>query len=152
MAKKVDRFREIVKSHWHIDGLVGDLCDAAWRETEPNRYDRMLGIGSWDSILELAERAVDDEAEWRKAQKEGYEPEYVDQYLDTLASIVSEKGKCVQTRIPEGKKEWRPGAKMVVKKIGHVYGTYEDDECYLGQYEEGVTAEELEARGFKVED
>lgn len=151
MAKKDDYFRRKVESHWRIPLLAWELCDAAWHETEPHRFDRMISVGSWDTILEMTEAIVPEE-DWKDAKKEGVEHEYVDDYLETLASIVSEKGKCVQVRIKPGKKEWRPGKAKTTKPIGHVYGTYEDGECYLGQYEEDVTAEELEARGFKVED
>lgn len=151
MAKKDDYFRRKVESHWNIPGLVQELCDAAWHNTEPHRYDRMISIGSWWSIMELTKDIVPEE-EWKDAKREGFEHEFVDDYLETLSSIVSEKGKCVQVRIKPGKKEWRPGKTKTMKPIGHVYGTYEDGDCFLGQYEEDVTAEELRAMGFEVEE
>jgi hypothetical protein len=150
MAKK-SRFERLVESHWDIDGLAQELCNAAWHKTEPHRYDRMIGIGSYEQITESAESTV-SKKEWREAKKFGDECEIVDDYLNALSAIVSEKGKCVKRSVGPGRKEWRPGPVETIQPIGHVYGTYEDGECYLGQYEEGVTAEELKAMGHEVEE
>lgn len=148
-AGQEKRLKAKIRKQWDIPALVSELCNETWRRTEPNRFDRMSGIGSYQSITEMA-RDVFPAKEWKDAAKEGFEHELVDDYLETLAGIVSEKGICVIVAIPSGVKEWRPSPENS-RPIGHVYATYEDGECYLGQYEDG-TAEELREMGYKVEE
>lgn len=140
-----------VKAHWNIQGLADELCDAAWSRTEPHRFDRTIWIGSIATMDEMAQDAFGDK-EWARASKQGYTSELTDDYIEALAEVVSEKGLCTVMRIPKGKKEWRPESGPEEIPIGHVYGTFEDGEAYLGQYEEGVTTEELRKMGWKVED
>jgi len=149
MARKKN-FTETVESHWDIEGLAQELCEAAWHKTERDRYDRMIGIGSYESIAENAEDTV-SKKEWSEAKKTGFEYEIVDDYLSALAEIVSEKGMCVKKAVGPGRKEWRPGPVETLQPIGHVYGTYEDGECYLGQYED-ATEEEMKAMGHRIEE
>jgi len=142
--------RTKIRKQWSIDVLVQELCEATWSETEHNRCDRRIWIGSYATISEMAQE-VFPAGEWADAAKEGFEHEIVDDYVETLAAIVAD-GKCVQPdRVPSGVKEWRPPVKVKPQKVGDVYGGADDGEVYLGQYED-MSAEEMRARGHNVED
>lgn len=136
-----------IEAQWDIDGLVKDMCETPWEQTEPHRCDRMIYVGSHQGIREMA-KEVYSEKEWAEAEEKGFECEIMDEYLDILADIVSE-GKCPLVE-PKGVKEWRPG-KRRRQKLGHVYGTFANGDAFLGQYEDR-SAEEMREAGHNVED
>lgn len=135
-------FKKAIKKNWDIDGLVSDLRGAEWYITEGptsqgyTRIDRMIGLPSYRSFEEFA-RDLLPKSEIKEAEKTDTLPEVLsdaaDQYINELAELVGEKMK------------------------EHVYGTWEEGDGWLGQYEEGklqdlsknfkIAAEDLERHG-----
>lgn len=135
-------FKKAIKKNWDIDGLASDLRDAEWYITEGptshgyTRIDRMIGLPSYRSFEEFAKDLL-PKSEIKEAEKTDTMPEVLsdaaDQYINELAELVGEKMK------------------------EHVYGTWEEGDGWLGQYEEGkledlsknfkINAEDLERHG-----
>lgn len=128
---KLSRMDRAVRKHFDIPGLAKDLAEAKWRITEgptehgSARIDRTVWVGSYRVLEDLARHAV-PKKEWREAANEGFEHEIVDEYMEALGDAV--------------------GAKMKE----HVYGTFEEGEGFVGQYEDGHL-EELR-KAFVIED
>lgn len=119
-----------IRKQWDIQGLITDLREQKWQRTEPNRIDRLRWIGSYETIERMAKDAYPTK-EWNEAAKEGFENEIVDEYLEALGTAISDgMGK-------ELRRE-------------HVYTTIEDNDVWIGQYED-MSAEELRAMGFEIE-
>jgi hypothetical protein len=119
-----------VRKDWDIQGLISDLREAKWGQTEPNRIDRRSRLASYDDIRSLAKNAI-PKKEWEEARVNGFEDEIVDDYMERLAEAVMEgMGK-------ELRRE-------------HVYATFEEGEGYIGQYED-MSAVELREMGFEIE-
>jgi hypothetical protein len=124
------RMEKAVRKDWDIQGLISDLREAKWGQTEPNRIDRRTWLASYDAIQSLAKNAVPAK-EWEEASMNGMEAEIVDDYMEVLAQAVMEgMGK-------ELRRE-------------HVYATFEEGEGYIGQYED-MSAVELREMGFEIE-
>jgi hypothetical protein len=141
---KDKRLRAKIRKQWNIDSFVSDLCDATWRKTEPRRYDRMIGVGTYQGIERMA-KGVFSAKDWKDAAKDGFEQELVEEYMEILANLVSQ-GSCEGAAVPPGIKEWRPSPQEP-RPIGHVYATSEDGDVFLGQYED-ATADELREMGY----
>ena len=121
---------EKIRRQWDIPGLLSDLRQEKWRQTEKNRIDRTHWIGSYQTIERMAREAYPTK-EWNEAAKEGFEGEIVDEYLEALSDVL----------IDATGKELRRE---------HVYATFEEGEAFIGQYED-MSAEELQAMGFEIE-
>lgn len=119
-----------IRKQWDIPGLLSDLRGEKWRQSEPNRIDRMHWIGSYQTIENMARQAFPDK-EWDEAEKEGFEAMIADEYLDALSQVLVEA---------TGKELRRE----------HVYTTVEDNDVWIGQYED-MSADELRAMGFEIE-
>lgn len=119
-----------IRRQWDIPGLLSDLRKEKWRRTEKNRIDRTHWIGSYQTIESLARNAFPVK-EWNEAEKEGFEGEIVDEYLEALSDVL----------IDATGKELRRE---------HVYTTLDEGEVFIGQYED-IPAEELQAMGFEIE-
>lgn len=126
---------EIVKGHWDIKGLAQDLKAQRWRITEgPTkgggvRIDRMDFVASYGRIEDLA-KALLTEEERAEAEAADTLPEVLDdvtrEYMEVLGEAVGEE-------------------------MGeHVYGTFEEGDAFIGQYEDGDYAALVEA-GFDIE-
>lgn len=100
-----------IRREWDIGGLASDINDADWERTEPRRIDRRIRVASYDGILRLARRAADED-EWKEAVKNGVQDSFADEYLEALAEAVQ------------------------IELGQHVYGTFDDDSAFLGQYED----------------
>ena len=124
-----EKLVERIKSQWDIPGLLSDLRQAEWMQTEPNRIDRMAWIGSYPTIQAMAKDAFPAK-EWREAADAGFEDEIVDEYVDALAEVVMDA---------MGKELRRE----------HVYATFDEGEVYIGQYED-MSAGELREMGFEI--
>lgn len=120
-------FKKQIKKMWDIEGLASDLRGAEWYITEgprgPEQFiriDRMIGLPSYQSFEGLAEDLL-PKKEIDEAKKTDTMPELLsdaaDQYLEELAELVAEAMK------------------------EHVYGTWEEGDGWLGQYEEGTFQE-----------
>jgi hypothetical protein len=130
-------FKKVLQRMWDINGLVSDLKAAEWNVTEgPSSYgnariDRMIGLPSYNAIEGMA-RDLLSSKEIKEAQKNDTLPELLsdaaDQYINELAELVGEKMKA------------------------HVYGTFEDGDAWLGQYEEGKLKTLSENFKLSVED
>jgi hypothetical protein len=126
VAKKTAVLDATIKRQWNLEGLASDLDGETWHVTEQNRIDRTIFLASYENISALAQESV-SKKEWKEAEQDGFEHEIVDEYLDRLAELVAEKmGK-------------------------HVYGTLNEGDAFLGQYEDGHI-EELRSQGFVIED
>lgn len=125
-----EKLVERIKAQWDIPGLLSDLRQAKWAQTEPNRIDRMAWIGSYDTIQAMAKDAFPAK-EWREAADVGFENEIVDDYMEALAEVVMDA---------MGKELRRE----------HVYATFDEGEAYIGQYED-IPAAELREMGFEIE-
>ena len=126
---------EVVKKHWDIKAMARDLKAQRWRITEgPTegggvRIDRMDFLASYGRIEDLAKDLLTEE-EYAEAEKGDTLPEVLDdvtrEYLDALAEAVAEE-------------------------MGeHVYGTFEEGDAFIGQYEDGDYADLVE-RGLDIE-
>jgi hypothetical protein len=124
------RLVTIIKKQWDLPGLVADLREAKWHQTEPARIDRLHWIGGYHIIEDLAKDAY-PEKEWNEAAAEGFVHEIVDEYLEALGdALMDVTGK-------ELRRE-------------HIYTTIEDNEVFIGQYED-IPADELREMGFEIE-
>ncbi len=121
--------QEKVRTHWDIPGLKSDLLAETWNITERHpgwiRIDRTTWLGSADSIWQLAKRTVTPE-EWGEAEANGFEQEIVDEYIEALSQLL----------------EFETGES--------VYAMIEENEGFLGQYEED--AEEDLRQRFTIAD
>lgn len=126
-------FKKHITDHWDIDGLASDIRQAEWYITEgptshgSARIDRMTNIGSYERI----ERMIKD----LLPQKEVQEAEKDDTIFEMLNDATREYLDELAEQVGKHMKE-------------HVYGTVEEDDMWLGQYEEGKL-EDL-ARDFKI--
>lgn len=118
-----------IRNQWDIPGLIVDLRKEKWHQTEPNRIDRMHWIGSYSVIEDLAKDAYPAE-EWDASAVEGFEDELVDEYLSALSDVIIEA----------------TGGEL---RQEHVYTGIENDEVFIGQYED-ISAEALRAMGFEI--
>lgn len=128
-ADEEGRIRERVDEDWDLERLTNKLKQQTWNVTEKHetwiRIDRMIYISSSQGIEELTSDAYDTE-DWTEMMESGASHEATDDYMNYLAEAVA-------------------------KVMGeHVYGTFEDDDAFLGQYEEGPEAELRER--FTIED
>ena len=116
-----------VRTHWNIPGLRRDLLGETWNITERHdgwiRIDRTTWLGLADTIWNLAKRTVTPQ-EWAEAEENGVEQEIVDEYMEALSQLL----------------EFETGES--------VYGMIEENEGFLGQYEED--AEEDLRRRFTI--
>jgi hypothetical protein len=107
----MDRFDRAVRRDWDIQGLANDLRDAEWQNTERGRIDRRTFVASYNSIMKLTKNVVSKKS-WAMAEKNGFEHDYVDDYINAVAFAV-------QRLMGE-----------------HVYGTVDEDDVFVGQYQE----------------
>lgn len=105
-------FERAIREWWDGPGLVADLRDADWLETEPDRLDRRIYIGSSRFLEGLAKQATPKE-EWADADENGFLNDIVDEYLEALVSWVAEL------------------------MDEHVYAEDYEGDVFLGQYKEG---------------
>jgi len=120
-----------IRKQWDIPGLITDLRKEKWHQTEPGRIDRMHWIGSYHTIEDLAKDAY-PEKEWEEAAADEVvgADELIDDYLTALSDVLIEA----------------TGGEL---RQEHVYTTMENDEVFIGQYED-IPADALRAMGFEI--
>lgn len=129
-----DKMKKIIKSQWDMKGLAANLGNQPWHITEgPTshgsvRIDRMSYITSYRNIESLAKDTV-SEKELEEARANDTLPELLDDVTNDYMEILGE---------------------LVAEEMGeHVYGTFEEGDAFIGQYEDGKL-EELE-KEFNIE-
>ncbi len=78
---------DAIRRQWNIPGLVKDLRERQFEALESNRIHRMVWIASYPAFEKLVRETIPDD-EWTKATDEGYEHEYVDEYMDAMGALI----------------------------------------------------------------